>query len=819
MALLAVIVLVNEEGNIQSQQQLHILEEVDPDEPLNLEASISGIEPASGPFRGGNKVVISGTGLLAGGLADVRQVLVGGSTVQRVVSASPERIEVVLGKRSARIHNPGAAAVAIVSKTKGQTVADSLYTFHAPSRIVAVRPDNGPHEGGNEVVVRGRHLTAGEGDKTVVLIDGEPCETLHQGKHEIRVKVPRRLHSSRVHAALVEVQSAAMGKAKLRKSYTYNPAPVITHVTPREGPLEGGNKLRIHGDMLTSGEGRTHEKVSVKLDGVEAEVLSFSPNSVLVVTPARKKQGGLVTITVTSSRHGSSKKPKAYRYHASPTITSLKPATGAADGGTHVMIRGQHLGKGDVSHVYFGNRRARVLSSSEDGTEVLVQTRQFSEADEGEALAVRIESATHGVVERKNAYAVGPRGQITGVHPLEGPCEGGTTITVSGQAFSAEGSMLQATVAGSPAKVLSHTDTEALLQTKACPSGAAKGIIELSSTSMGKVTTPYSIKYEYNALPVAHRLTPSMGPYEGGTQVLLRGERLCHGDCSDLKSVRVGNAVITEFISKSPRRVIFTSPPASKAGRPGETTVVLHSAKYGRLVVPRGYTIAALGAQGAVHPANIPLQGGHTITIEAPGLGITGEATTFGVELAGVPAKVLSASATQIVVAAGDATKSKVWHPELAGTGISGDIVVTATVNGKTFAKDLGLLFRYNPSCSIEAVAVRPGAHGGELAVLIAGANMGYGDEHIIIDGAPAKIHRRERHAGNVYRHHATVPHTTSAVQLVELESQRAGKCKWELPTPSTVSTSKAATPVELKTEDSGQGFDKAITEHNVDKF
>jgi len=602
LAVLAVIVLVNEEGGLQSQLQLHILEEVDPDEPLNLEASISGIEPANGPFRGGNKVVITGASLLAGGLADVRQVLVGGSAVQRIVSASPERLEVILGRRSPRMHNPGAAAVAIVSKTKGQTVADSLYTFHAPPRVVAVTPDNGPHQGGNEVVVRGRHLTAGKHDKTSVLIDGELCDIVKQSKHQIRVKVPRRKHAGRVHAALVEVRSAEMGKAKLQKSYTYNPAPVITHITPHEGPIKGGNTLRIHGDMLTSGEGRTRETVSVKVGGVDAEVLSYSPNSVLVVAPKRAEHG-LVEVEVTSSLHGASKKLKAYRYHPSPVITSLKPATGAADGGTHIVIRGKHLGKGDVSRVFFGNRRARVLSSSEDGTEVLVQTRRFSEADESEALPVSVESATHGVVKKKNAFAVGPRGQISAVHPLEGPCEGGTTITVTGQDLTAVGSMMEATVAGAPAKVLSHTDTSVLLQTKRCPAGAAKGVISLSSTSMGKVSTPYSIKYEYNPLPVVHRLSPMMGLHEGGTQVLLRGERLCSGACEDLISVRVGNAVITDFASKSPRRVIFTSPPASKAGTAGESTVVLHSTKYGRVVVPRGFTINQLGAKGAVHPA------------------------------------------------------------------------------------------------------------------------------------------------------------------------------------------------------------------------
>ena len=86
---------------------------------------------------------------------------------------------------------------------------------------------------------------------------------------------------------------------------------------------------------------------------------------------------------------------KAYRYHPRPEITSVKPALGSLTGGDHIFIRGKHLGKGDISRVYFGQRKARflrscvdgnhnpnpnpnpkarVLRSSEDGTEVLVET-------------------------------------------------------------------------------------------------------------------------------------------------------------------------------------------------------------------------------------------------------------------------------------------------------------------------------------------------------------------------------------------------------------------------------------------------------------
>jgi len=273
-----------------------------------------------------------------------------------------------------------------------------------------------------------------------------------------------------------------------------------------------------------------------------------------------------------------------------------------------------------------------------------------------------------------------------------------------------------------------------------------------------------------------HHLSPENGPHAGGGDVLLRGQRLCHEACDDLESVRIGNAVITDFKSKSPRRVVFTAPSAQEAGGVGEHTVVVHSTRYGRTAVPRGFSINAETAPGTVHPSNLPSAGGSRVTIQAPDLGMLGSATEVGVDLAGVPGTVLTATPTELILLAGDASK----HPAWTSDGLAGPVVVTANINGKSYAKDLGLHFRYNPPCSISAVSVQPGAHGGELSVLVSGSHLGLGDEQVIVDGTPATIHRRERHSDNVYRHHGTVAHEGKDISLVEVNSRRTGTCRWQ---------------------------------------
>lgn len=757
-----------------------IAEAVDPDEPANPSAIITAVEPSGGPFHGGNKVTIRGTSLVSGP-ADVRKILVGGTRVATVLSATSTKIQVVLGHRSTQRHSPGLSDVAVVSRTKGVVAGRSVYSFHAPPRIISVRPDNGPHEGGNEVLLRGRHLCS-KAEKCTVLIDGKPSKVLAASKNRIRVRVHRSSTGhTRRHSAHVVVLSQQYGRSHLVRGYTYNPAPVVTHVSPAEGPQRGGNTLRIHGDMITAGQGQSTERVRVKIGGKKAHVVSFSPNSITVVAPAAPAPG-LKAIQVYSSSNGKSSKDKAYAYNAQPVISALKPASGKADGNDHVVIHGRNLGKGDIEHIYLGSQKARVLSSSPDGSEVLVQTRRFSTAEEGSTVAVRLKSASFGA-STFHGFRVHRRAHISDVQPRDGPCKGGTRITISGDNLRQDGdaySEMSVLVAGTRARVVGLTKKYVIAETALCPSGATNGRVVLLSRALGRVATPYTIKYRYNALPSVAKLAPEVSSYAGGTPILLKGSRLCKDDCSDLHSIRIGNAVITKFHSKSPRRIIFDAPSASLAGGPGEKNVVVHSSHFGRTLVPRGFLINDISTRGTVHPANVPIDGSQTVTIEGPNLGIKGDAASFGVELAGVTARIVSATPTRIVVTAGNARSSRVWRTEMEHTGLTGDIVVTAQVNGKTYAKDMGLQFRYNPSCSIEGVAARPSARAGQVTVLIAGRNLGFADERITIDGAPATVHRREHRGSNIYRHHVTAPHLGQTIASVELVSRRGGRCVWK---------------------------------------
>merc|ERR1711907_840774 len=171
-----------------------------------------------------------------------------------------------------------------------------------------------------------------------------------------------------------------------------------------------------------------------------------------------------------------------------------------------------------------------------------------------------------------------------------------------------------------------------------------------------------------------------------GKLIVLQGQRLCNEACSDLRHIRI----------------VFRSPSAAQAGGFGGKTVAVRSDTFGDAEAPDGFMYLEGGAAGVITPSDIPLKGGSNVVIEGPNLG-TGE--QYKVLLAGVEAKVLSASARKIEVQAGDAQQYIQANQLSVGEeGLNGNVVIETLSNGRASGMDTQILFRYNPPCRIDRV-------------------------------------------------------------------------------------------------------------------
>lgn len=126
------------------------------------------------------------------------------------------------------------------------------------------------------------------------------------------------------------------------------PAPTVSTVSPASGPTSGGTAVTITGTNFLNG-------ASVSFGGTAATAVTFNSATQLTATaPARA--AGIVGVTVTNPGGLNATKANAFTYVATPTISSVSPASGSTAGGTAVAITGTNFQNGAT--VTFGGTAA-----------------------------------------------------------------------------------------------------------------------------------------------------------------------------------------------------------------------------------------------------------------------------------------------------------------------------------------------------------------------------------------------------------------------------------------------------------------------------
>jgi len=114
-----------------------------------------------------------------------------------------------------------------------------------------------------------------------------------------------------------------------------NPPPTVTSITPNTGTSNGGTPVSIAGNNFLAG-------ATVKFGGTAAtNVVVVNSGSITATTPAHAS--GAVSVVVTNTDAQTGTLNNGYTYTSTnppPTIISITPNTGTANGGTPVTIAG-----------------------------------------------------------------------------------------------------------------------------------------------------------------------------------------------------------------------------------------------------------------------------------------------------------------------------------------------------------------------------------------------------------------------------------------------------------------------------------------------
>lgn len=565
--------------------------------------TITRINPTSGPTTGGTTVIIFGTNL-----ASPSAVTFGG-TPATINSSSATSISVTNPANSA-----GAARVLVT--TSGGTTTQPVnftYTTIAAPAIVSISPISGPTSGGNTVTISGTNLLY----TTSVTFGSTPANSFAVlSATQVAAVAP----AGTAGATTVSVTNAAGTSGTL--PYTYNgiAAPIVTDVSPDNGPAAGGNTAVISGTSFMNA-------TAVAFGSTAAT--SFTVVSSTVINAVIPPGSGAVSVNVTGPG-GTSTGGPTYTYTAAltPTITGLTPAaSGPVSGGNTVTIRGSNLN--DATAVTFAGNAASSFTA-------LSATTINAVTPPGTAGTTPVVVTTPAGASAGFNYTYIAAPAPTEVFPTTGVTAGGDSVAITGTGFSGTTSVNFGTTPATSFSVADDGDITAVT-----PAHLA-GTVPINITTPGG--TDSSLSFQFQPSPVISSITPTSGPTAGGTIVTITGAGLI-----DTLDVYFGTTQATTFAASSDNTVTATSPTGAAGIRAITVNTASATSNGAMFLYVDGPTLTGVSPTGGA------IAGGNNVTLTGTGF-TTATNVAFGVNPAAF--SVLSDTLISAIAPSGTGTVS-----------------------------------------------------------------------------------------------------------------------------------------------------------------
>ncbi|MGC1265311.1 MAG: IPT/TIG domain-containing protein [Candidatus Acidiferrum sp.] len=530
-----------------------------------------------------------------------------------------------------------------------QMVAVSAVSTPSPT-VASVSPSSGSTGGGTAVTITGTNFASGA---TVTFGSTAATNVVVSNSTSITATAP----AGSAGAVTVTVTNPTGQSGSLSNGFTFVTGLTVSSVSPGNGQPAGGTAVTIIGTDFVSGATVTFGSAAA------TSVVVVSATEITAVSPAGSV--GAVTVTVTAGGQNGSL-ANGFTYVNPPTVTSVSPTSGSANGGTNVTIMGTNFAAGAT--VTFGagrqggdgnaNATNVVVVSS---TEITATTPAGNPGAVNEAVTVNGET---GTLTNGFTYVAVPT--VTGVSPSNGPVAGGTAVTITGTNFASGATVTFGSAAATNVVVVSATSI-----TATTPAGSSGPVI-VTVTVAGQ-SGSLANGFTNVAPPTVTSVSPNSGTTAGGTAVTITGTNFVSG-----ATVTFGSAAATNVVVVSGTSITATTP----AGSVGAVTVTVTNPGALSGSMTNGFTYAVVPTVSAISPANGPAAGGTAVTITGTNFA-SGATVTIG-----------GTAATSVVVVS--STSITATTPAHA----SGAATVTVTVNGQSGSLTNG--FTYN-------AAVAPG--------------------------------------------------------------------------------------------------------------
>ena len=504
--------------------------------------TITALNPASGPYSGGNSVVITGTNLTG-----ATAVYFGAKAATFTVNSNTQITA------TAPSGTAGTTVDVTVTAPGGTTVtsAASKYGYGAPT-VTLLSPTSGPAAGGTTVIIMGTGFTG----VTSVYFGSKSAAYTVNSPTQITAVAPSGGAGSTVDVQVTT--SAGTSATSSASKYSYG-GPIVTLLTPNVGPAYGSNTVVISGTGFTG-------VTSVYFGNKPA--LTFTVNSVNQITAVAPSYpaGSVVDVTVTTAS-GTSGTSSATEYSYGTTIAtiatiiSVTPNHGPAGGGNTVVISGS--GFGGATSVRFGAITIYPANFTVNpaGTTITL----LAPAGTG-TVDIRVNTATtQSANTSADNYTYAP--VITLLTPSGGALAGGNTVTITGSGFTGATGVTFGGVLGTNLVVLNDSTI-----TVRAPIHTPAETVQVRVVGKYDLSANNGVldDYAYGA-PVVSSLSPNHGPVAGGNTVVVNG--LGFNGATNVAFGGVNIAPANFTVNASGTAITVTAPTAALASPTGAAVV------------------------------------------------------------------------------------------------------------------------------------------------------------------------------------------------------------------------------------------------------
>ncbi|MFB9578206.1 IPT/TIG domain-containing protein, partial [Streptomyces yanii] len=274
----------------------------------------------------------------------------------------------------------GTGAVSVSVTTPGGTSNTVVYTYVVAPSLTAVSPVQGRASGGTTVTLTGAGLT---GATAVSFGSSAATSFTVNSATQITAVAPAGTGG-------VPVTVTTVGGTTGPVYFFYLNTPVLTAVSPAQGPASGVTTVTLTGTGLTGA-------TAVFFGSNPAA--SYTVNSATQITAVAPAGTGAVPVSVTTP--GGTSNSVVYTYVATPALTALSPNQGPTDAGAGITLTGSALTTTDT--VSFGATPAAFT--------VLSDTTVVAQAPAGPVGAVSVTVTTAGGISNSRTYTrVSPPG-------------------------------------------------------------------------------------------------------------------------------------------------------------------------------------------------------------------------------------------------------------------------------------------------------------------------------------------------------------------------------------------------------------------------